>query len=84
MILNAVVNKDGTLNTKFPKSLWGKKVILSVRKEKESGADKKKSRAKSNWDEILKVFEKADKLDFPRKTHEEILREIREFRETEE
>jgi len=44
---------------------------------------KSESSAKSNWDEISKVFEKADKLDFSRKTHEEILRELRHFRETE-
>ncbi|MEZ4526747.1 MAG: hypothetical protein R2941_12575 [Desulfobacterales bacterium] len=83
MRVNAVVNKDGTLNTKFPKSLWGKKVTLSVTKEKNLKSDRKKSRSKSNWDEISAVFEKADQLDFPRKTHEQILRGLREFRETE-
>jgi hypothetical protein len=33
MILHAQINKDGTLSTKLPKSLWGKKVIISVRQE---------------------------------------------------
>jgi len=33
MILNAVTDKDGTLNTKLPKSLWGKGKIGQKKKQ---------------------------------------------------
>ncbi|MBN1903407.1 hypothetical protein JW926_18960 [Candidatus Sumerlaeota bacterium] len=70
MILRAEINKDGTLNTKIPKSLWGKKIII---RESESDSD---------WEKIEAVFKKADNLDFPRKTHDDILKELRILRET--
>jgi hypothetical protein len=63
------------LNPSITKFFWGKKVIISIDEETEYET--------SNWDKISEVLEEADALDFPRKTHEEILRELRAFRETE-
>ncbi len=74
MILQAEVSKRGILTAKVPKSLWGKTVKVSI---KEPPAEK------SDWEQILKIFEKADALDFPRRTHAEILKELRAFKETE-
>jgi hypothetical protein len=74
MILHAQVNKDGTLTTKLPKSLWGKRIVISVVSETE---------AESDWKDIEKTFEDADRLDFPRRSHKEILRDLKAFRESE-
>jgi hypothetical protein len=35
----------------------------------------------SNWSEISKLSKEAEKLNIPRKTHEEILSDLRAFRE---
>ncbi|EDN65966.1 hypothetical protein BGP_4471 [Beggiatoa sp. PS] len=73
MILNATINSDGTLNTIIPKFLWGKPVTISITPQTESH---------SSWESISEIFQEADALDFPRKTHQEILSELRTFRET--
>ena len=74
MILHAELNHDGKLNADFPKSLWGKKVVISVRQETE---------AESNWEKICAALEKVDALEIPPRTHEEIIAELRAFKETE-
>jgi len=33
------------------------------------------------WDNILEILKEADALNFPRKTHEEIISDLRAFRE---
>lgn len=71
MILNTIVNENGTLNTIFPKSLWGKKVTITIQTE-----------SQSSWEMLTDIFQQADELDFQRKTHEEIIDELRIFRET--
>ncbi|MDM8567941.1 hypothetical protein QUF50_00205 [Thiotrichales bacterium HSG1] len=73
MILNTTINQNGTLNTILPKSLWGKKVTISITTQTES---------QSSWETIDTIFQQADTLDFPRKTHEEISDELRIFKET--
>ncbi len=62
MILQAEITKKGTLNAKIPKSLWGKKVVVSIQEPEQS-----------NWDKISAALEKVDALDLPGRTHEEIL-----------
>ncbi len=74
MILQAEVSKRGILTAKVPKSLWGKKVKVSI---------KEPPSEKSNWEQISEIFDQADALDFPRRTHAEILKELRAFKETE-
>jgi hypothetical protein len=73
MILNATVNPDGTLNAMIPKFLWGKPVTISIFPQVKS---------QSSWESISDILKEADALDFPRQTHEEILNELRTFRET--
>jgi hypothetical protein len=73
MILNATVNQDGTLNAKIPKALWGQQVTISITSKIEST---------SSWDNISEILKEADALNFPRKTHEEIISDLRAFRET--
>jgi len=75
MILQAEINKEGTLNVSIPQILWGKKVTVSINEEIESET--------SNWDKISAALEKVDALEFPHRTHDEILAELRAFRETE-
>jgi hypothetical protein len=95
MILHATVNQDGLLKAELPQALWGEKVIVSIIKEIDyESANWNKIPAgletvdeidseSSNWDQISEILAKADTLDFPRRTHEEILAELRAFRETE-
>jgi hypothetical protein len=75
MILQAEINKEGTLNPSIPKFFWGKKVTISINEEIESET--------SNWKEISAALEKVDALELPRRTHDEILAELRAFKETE-
>ncbi|NJL59157.1 MAG: hypothetical protein HC887_05430 [Desulfobacteraceae bacterium] len=74
MILQAEITKKGTLNAKIPKSLWGKKVVVSIQETEAK---------QSNWDKISAALEKVDALDLPGRTYKEILVELRAFKETE-
>jgi hypothetical protein len=74
MNIEATVTEDGTLIAKVPKKLKGKKVRISIR---ESAPEKP-----SQWDEIARIVEETGSLDISRRTHEEILRDLREFRES--
>ncbi|QTA85963.1 hypothetical protein [Desulfonema magnum] len=75
MILHAQVNEDGTLNAEIPKSLWGKRVLISI--------DRAVSSESSDWQKISEILEEADMLNFPRRSHDKILADLRAFRETE-
>ncbi|MEY3220087.1 MAG: hypothetical protein RIT27_1444 [Pseudomonadota bacterium] len=67
MKLEAIINEQGVLTTHFPKSLWGKKVLISVQQIHEKPV---------KTENILDVFAEADKLTFHRRSHEEILEEL--------
>ncbi len=71
MKLEAIINEQGVLTTHFPKSLWGKKVLISVQQIHEK---------QPKIESILDVFAEADKLTFPRRSHEEILEELHALR----
>jgi len=75
MTIEATVTEDGTLIAKVPPKLRGKKVRIFV---EESGPERP-----SQWDEIARIVQEAVTLDISRRTHEEILRDLREFRESE-
>jgi hypothetical protein len=75
MMLHAKVNEDGTLSANIPEMLWGKKIVIFLTHEEELET--------THWDNISELFKEADALDFPRKYHAEILRELRTFKETE-
>jgi hypothetical protein len=81
MTLYAEVKEDGTLIAKAPKSLWGKKVKITVLEEKPKKPKQKKKL--SQWEEISAVLEEARTLDIPRRTIDEILADLRDFRESE-
>ena len=72
MILQAEITKKGTLNAKIPKSLWGKQVVVSIQETEPE---------QSNWDRISAALEKVDALDLPGRTHDEILAELRAFKD---
>jgi hypothetical protein len=74
MILQAEVSKRGILTAKVPKSLWGKKVKVSIKEAKQE---------QSNWEKISAALEKVDALNLSGRTHDEILAELRAFKETE-
>ncbi len=67
MKLEAIINEQGVLTIPFPKSLWGKKVLISVQQIHEKPV---------KTENILDVFAEADKLTFHRRSHEEILEEL--------
>jgi len=69
MQLETVINEQGILTAKLPKSLWDKKVVVSVQVVPEKQAET-----------ILDIFAEADKLDSPRRTHEEILEDLHALR----
>lgn len=68
MRLETIVNEQGILTAKLPESLYGKKVLISVQAVSEKPVKS---------DTILDIFAEADRLGFPRRTHTEILEELR-------
>ncbi|HIE02170.1 MAG TPA: hypothetical protein EYP59_18105 [Thiotrichaceae bacterium] len=74
MLLNANISEDGTLVAKIPPSLWGKKVIISITSE---------TQEESNWENISNALKKVDSLNLPSKSYDEIITNLRAFRETE-
>jgi len=74
MTLTAEVTEQGVLRVKSPTLKPGDEVILETHNTGVRNADKGK------WSEIKKVLARIDKLDFPRRTHEEILRDLHELR----
>jgi len=77
MIIQAEVSEDGLVKVSDPE-LRGKKILLAAPDRKEMS-----SKGKTNCHEIWKIFQEADALDMPRRSHEEILRDLRAFRESE-
>ncbi|MCP4702063.1 MAG: hypothetical protein GY862_35175 [Gammaproteobacteria bacterium] len=75
MILHTEVDEKGILAiNKLPKPLWGKKVTVSI--------DPVTTPVHQQWDKLLEILEEADALDFPRRSQEQILKELRIFRES--
>jgi len=75
MPIEATVRDDGTLTIKVPDRYRGKKVHVSIREAE--------AEPTSQWEAISHIAHEAGRLGLPGKTHEEILKEIRGFRETE-
>jgi len=74
MTITAEVTEQGVLRVKSPTLKPGDEVILETRESGVRNADK------GRWSEIEKVLAKADALDFPRRTYEEIIRDLHELR----
>lgn len=98
MVLDAVVQEDGTLIAKAPKVLWGKKVQLTIKEKPlqeeilpvsqenttaHDGDEDDKSASLTQWEEMSAIFKEVDKLDIPHRTIDAILHELHEFRESE-
>ena len=79
MVMEAIVKDDGTLIADIPKSLWGKKIHITIA---ESAPEKREAQAPSQWDAISSALHDARKLSHPRRTADDILTELRNFRES--
>jgi len=75
MMIETMVKDDGMLVVKVPDRYKGKTVRVSIQ---ETGVA-----PSSQWEAISRILQEADQLNLLERTHEEILREIRAFRETE-
>ncbi len=76
MIVRVIVGKDGTLKVKTPEQLHGLEELDLVADE-----EAKESRSETNWPELWKALDAVDRLEISPRSHEEILHELREFRE---
>ena len=74
MTLIAEVTEQGMLRVKSPALKPGDVVVL------ETGMEVAADSEKGKWSEIKKALAKANSLDFPRRTHEEILRDLHELK----
>ncbi len=74
MTLIAEVTEQGMLRVKSPALNPGDEVILPT---SNTGIQ---NIGKGKWSEIKKALAKANNLDFPRRTHEEILRDLHDLR----
>lgn len=75
MNVNVVVSQDGTLKVKNVDEMNGKEFHISA--EFNLNGMKQTS---SNAAKIMKLFEESDQMDFLRKTHDELIRELWEVR----
>jgi len=75
ILVHAVVAEDGTLKVKEPE-LRGEEIVLALPEQDEAAEEKE-----TDWQAVKAVFKKADALDFPRRSPEEILKDLRELRE---
>ena len=74
MTIETKVGGDGILTTKVPDRFKGRRVRISIREVQEQ--------IPSQWAQISKILEDLGALDMPCRGHDEILREIRTFRES--
>ncbi len=76
MIVHAEVDENGHVKVIDP-DMRGKKIVLATPEDIDE-----KPKGKTNWDETWNIFKEADALNFPRRSPEEITRELRAFRES--
>jgi hypothetical protein len=74
MTIEAEVNTEGILSTKVPDRFRGKRVRISIREIPQQRA--------SQWSQIARVLERVDASRTPHRSQEEILHELRMFRES--
>ncbi|MCP4110885.1 MAG: hypothetical protein GY749_36085 [Desulfobacteraceae bacterium] len=58
MILNAEVNNDGMLDVRIPRSLWGKKVVVSISEKAEDMSEARPLKQQENiagWRDKMNV-----------------------------
>jgi len=74
MNIQAQIDENGMVKITDPE-LQGKDIFLQTSEWKESEIEEK-----TNWDALWKIFKEADQLQIPRRSNEEILRDLHEFR----
>lgn len=74
MILTATVTEQGILRILSPYLKPGDEVVIETSDAGIRNPDEGK------WSDIMKVLEEIDALDFPRRTHEEIIHDLHELR----
>lgn len=78
MVLEVEVVEGGFLRVQSPDLPVGTKITLSEQK-----GIRPPLVGEGSWESLEEVFQEMDKLDIPRRSHEEILRELHRFRGTE-
>ncbi len=75
MNLLVEVTENGILKVKSPSLSPGTEFILPVETEEH------KILKQSQWDALESALDDAEKLDIPRRTHEDILNQLRSYRD---
>ncbi len=76
MIVKGKIDENGVVKVIDP-VLHGKEICLSL-----SDHENEHPEIKTNWQEMKKIFKKIDAMDFPQRTHKEILNDLRDLRES--
>jgi len=74
MVIRAEIMENGVLRVKSPTFKPGEEILLEIRQEGIRNADK------GRWSEVEKALAKADALDFPRRTNNEIIHDLHDLR----
>lgn len=74
MIVKAKIGEDGSIKIENP-ALYGKDVEIHVNDVIDLDIS-----CTFNWDKLKEAMDQADQLDIPRKTHAEIMTELKEIR----
>ncbi len=69
------VTEGGVLKIKSPALQPGSEFVLPVETEEENGF------VPSQWDALESALDDAEKLNIPRRTHQEILQQLRSYRD---
>ena len=73
------ITKEGLLKVKNPKQLANKKHVMIATEEASLPVRDEVTR-KEQWRQLRETWACMDSLDFPRKSHEEIMKELKEAR----
>ena len=74
MIVQAEIDENGLVKVSDPE-MRGKKFYFSFPEQ-----EREEFRRETDWEAIKSIVKKANELDIPRRTHEEIIRDLHELR----
>jgi hypothetical protein len=74
MNIEADVKDDGTVTIRVPKRYCGKRVRVSIQEAEDQ-------RASEQWSKLSEVLDGLDRLGIQRRSHLQIIEELRRFRE---
>jgi hypothetical protein len=72
------ITPEGLLKVKNPEQLAGKEVALPLLNFPQDA--KYEEDAMKQWENLKRILAKSDAMDYPRRTIEDILNDLREFR----